>query len=87
MVGNLEDVMGAPRVVRLLSLGALYLLLSPPATAQNNLRLSAFKSETALHNYFSDIVRDRLKYIDEQERKRCGNHELSITRKKSRGRC
>jgi len=83
MVGNLEDVMGAPRVVRLLSLGALYLLLSPPATAQNQ-RLSAFKSETALHNYFRDIVRDRLRYIDEQEKKRCGNYELSITRKKSR---
>src|SRR5688572_3553658 len=76
--------MGAPRVVRLLSLGALYLLLTPPAAAQTNQRLSAFKSETALHDYFRDIVRARLKYLDEQEKKRCGNQELTIARKKSR---
>src|SRR5687767_848141 len=76
MVGNLEVLMGAPRLVRLLSLGALYLLLTPPVTAQTNQRLSAFRSETALHNYFRDIVRDRLKYLDDQE--------LTITRKKSR---
>jgi hypothetical protein len=83
MVGNLEVVMGAPRVVRLLSVGALYLLLSPPATAQSNVRLTSFESESALNNYFRDIVRDRLKYIQDQEKKRCGNHELTITRKKS----
>jgi hypothetical protein len=83
MVGNLEVLMGAPRVVRLLSLGALYLLLSPSATAQTNQRLSAFKSETALENYFRDIVRARLKYLEEQEKRRCGNQELTIARKKS----
>ena len=84
MVGNLEVLMGAPRVVRLLSLAALFLLLTPPAAAQTNQRLSAFKSEPALTNYFRGIVRARLKYIEEQEKKRCGNHELAITRKKSR---
>ena len=84
MVGNLEVLMGAPRVVRLLSLSALYLLLSPAATAQSNVRLTAFKSEASLRNYFRDIVRDRLEYIRQEESKRCRGEELTINRRKSR---